>query len=180
MCPLQDLPCHQLQAGCAPAREQSKVWLVDSSRMFGHICSCVAICYTCCNLWECLSVHTSLIQGGPVLVRLRFVDGTVRAVPVFGSGGSSKEGVFVCFSTVSQRGRVRFRFWFLENGSGSVFGSCKNGSDGSGLRFRFGSWATLLILSVTQLSRTHFQIFFENYLSTKARHVTHTHTQYYT
>ena len=27
-------------------------------------------------------------------------DGTVRAVPVFGSGGSSKEGVFVCFSSV--------------------------------------------------------------------------------
>ena len=38
-------------------------------------------------------------------VRLRFGDGTVRAVPVFGSGGSSKEVVFVCFSTVSQRGR---------------------------------------------------------------------------
>ena len=33
-------------------------------------------------------------------VRLRFGDGTVRAVPVFGSDGSSKEGVFVCFSTV--------------------------------------------------------------------------------
>ena len=43
-------------------------------------------------------------------VRLRFEDGTVRAVPVFGSGGSSGEGVFVCFSTVSQRGRFRFRF----------------------------------------------------------------------
>ena len=27
-------------------------------------------------------------------------DGTVRAFPVFGSRGSSKEGVFVCFSTV--------------------------------------------------------------------------------
>ena len=80
------------------------------------------------------------------LVRLRFGDGTVRAVPVFGSGGSSKEGVFVCFSTVSQRGRFRFRFRFLENGSGgsgSAFGSCENGSDGSGFRFRFGSWATL-------------------------------------
>ena len=33
-------------------------------------------------------------------VRLRFGDGTVRAVPVLGSGGSLKEGVFVCFSTV--------------------------------------------------------------------------------
>ena len=62
-------------------------------------------------------------------VRLRFGDGTVRAVPVFGSGGSSEEGVFVCFSTVSQRGRFRFRFRFLENGSGgssSSFGSCEN------------------------------------------------------
>ena len=28
-------------------------------------------------------------------VRLRFGDGTVRAVPVFGSGGSSQEGVVV-------------------------------------------------------------------------------------
>ena len=46
-------------------------------------------------------------------VRLRFGDGTVQAVPVFGSGGSSKEGVFVCFSTVFIR----------EDGSG--FGSWK-------------------------------------------------------
>ena len=43
-------------------------------------------------------------------VRLRFGDGAVRAVPVFGSSGSSREGVFVCFSTVSHRGRFRFRF----------------------------------------------------------------------
>ena len=36
-----------------------------------------------------------LISGWPRFgsVRLRFGDGTVRAVPVFGSGGSSKEGV---------------------------------------------------------------------------------------
>ena len=68
-------------------------------------------------------------------VRLRFGDRTVRAVPVFGSRASSKEGVFVCFSTVSQRGRFRFQFRFLENGSGgsgSAFGSCENGSEGSG------------------------------------------------
>ena len=67
-------------------------------------------------------------------VRLRFGDGTVRAVPVFGSGGSSKEGVFVCLSTVFLReGRFRFRFRFLANssgGSGSAFGSWENGSDG--------------------------------------------------
>ena len=48
-----------------------------------------------------------------------------------------RRGVFLCFSTVSQGGRFRFRF--LENGSGgsgSAFGSCENGS---GFRFRFGS-----------------------------------------
>ena len=38
----------------------------------------------------------------------------------------------------------------MENGSGgsgSAFGSCENGSDGSGFRFRFGSWATLQFLT---------------------------------
>ena len=44
-------------------------------------------------------------------VRLRFGDGTVRAVPVFGSGGSSKEGGFFCISVQSHR----------EDGSGSGF-----------------------------------------------------------
>ena len=33
-------------------------------------------------------------------VRSRFGDETVRAVPVFGSGGSSAKGVFLCFSAV--------------------------------------------------------------------------------
>ena len=33
-------------------------------------------------------------------VRLRFGGGTVRAVPVFGSGGSSAKKAFLCFSTV--------------------------------------------------------------------------------
>ena len=33
-------------------------------------------------------------------VRLRFGVGTVRAVPVFGSGGSSVEVFFLCFSRV--------------------------------------------------------------------------------
>ena len=93
---------------------------------------------------KCLCVFSGWPRFGSV--RLRFGDGTVRAVPVFGSGGSSKEGVFLFFSTISQRGRFRFRFRFLENGSGgsgSAFGSWENGSDGSGFRFRFGSWATL-------------------------------------
>ena len=33
-------------------------------------------------------------------VRLRFGDGMVQAVPVFGSGGSSAQRVFLYFSTV--------------------------------------------------------------------------------
>ena len=60
-------------------------------------------------------------------VRLRFGGGTVPAGPVFGSGGSSAQVVFLCFSTVQQGGtvpvpvlvpgkgfwrfRFRFRFW---------------------------------------------------------------------
>ena len=50
------------------------------------------------------STPTTLIPGRPRFgsVRLRFGDGTVQAVPVFGSGGSSAKRVFfsVCFSTV--------------------------------------------------------------------------------
>ena len=58
--------------------------------------------------------YICLFSGRPRFgsVRLRFGDGTVRAVPVFGSGGSSKEGVFV-FS-------VQFR---REDSSSSGFGS---------------------------------------------------------
>ena len=51
-------------------------------------------------------------------VRLRFGDGTVRAVPVFGSGGSSKEGIFQPFLCVSAQ-------FDREDGSGSGFGSWK-------------------------------------------------------
>ena len=58
-------------------------------------------------------------------VRLRFGGGTVRAVPVFGSGGSSTKRVFLCFSTFLKQRTVRFRF--LEHGSG-----------GSGSAFGFG------------------------------------------
>ena len=87
-----------------------------------------------------------LFSGRPRFgsVRLRFGDGTVQAVPVFGSGGSSAKRVFCVSVQVNRKGRFRFRF--LENGSGgsgSAFGFGKNGSDGSGFRFRFGSWATL-------------------------------------
>ena len=36
------------------------------------------------------------LEDGSGLVRLRFVYGTVRAVPVFGSDGSSLKKGFVC------------------------------------------------------------------------------------
>ena len=40
------------------------------------------------------------LQGGPGSVRLRLGGATVRAVPLFGSGGSSAKKVFLRFSTV--------------------------------------------------------------------------------
>ena len=51
------------------------------------------------------------------MVRLRFGDGTVQAVPVFGSGGSSaKKGFFFSVFQYSLTGK---------DGSGSGFGSWK-------------------------------------------------------
>ena len=44
-------------------------------------------------------------------VRLRFGDGTVRAVPVFGSGGSSATRVFLCFSRVKGKDGSGFGSW---------------------------------------------------------------------
>ena len=67
-------------------------------------------------------------------VRLRFGGGRVRAVPVFGSGGSFAKRVFRASAAVSQERTVPVSVsgkWFLR------------GSDGSGFRFLFGSWATL-------------------------------------
>ena len=77
-----------------------------------------------------------------------FGGGTVRAVPVFRSGGSSREGIFLCFSTVEQRGRFRFGFLFLKNGLAvrlrtRLLGKRCYGSDRSAFQFRFGSCATL-------------------------------------
>ena len=77
---------------------------------------------------------------------VRFGDGTVRAVPVFGSGGSFKDGVLVCFSTVSQRGRFRFRLGSWKTVPTvpvprSVPAKTVPTVPVSG--FRFGSWATL-------------------------------------
>ena len=79
------------------------------------------------------------------------------SVTVWGWKGSSssgfrfwrflcKRGLSVFQYSLTGRDASRFRFRFLENGSGgsgSTFGFRKNGSDGSGFRFRFGSWATL-------------------------------------
>ena len=95
--------------------------------------------------WACQDVDCKM-QGGPSLVRLQFGGGTVRAVPVFGSSGSSGEGrVFQCFSTVSGDGMFLFRF--RSDSSGSSSGSWKNGSDGSDFRFRFWSWTILKMVS---------------------------------
>ena len=68
--------------------------------------------------------------------RFRF---SVPAVPL-------QNGFFCISVQFNRKGRFRFRFRFLENGSGrsgSAFGFGKNGSHGSGFRFQFGSWATL-------------------------------------
>ena len=83
-------------------------------------------------------------QGGPGSVRFRYGSGVERferfrfsvpAVPL-------QERFFCVSVQFNRKGRCRFRFRFLENGSGgsgSAFGFGKNGSDGSGSRFRFGS-----------------------------------------
>ena len=71
------------------------------------------------------------LQGGPGSVRLWFEGGTVRAVLVFGSGGSSVKR-FCCVSVQFNR-KGRFRFRFLKNGSG-----------GSSSAFGFGKKTPLL------------------------------------
>ena len=70
-------------------------------------------------------------------------------VPVFGSGGSSREGLSMLLYSLTER-TVLIPVSVPENGSGgsssaatSAFGSWENGSDGSGFLFRFGSSATL-------------------------------------
>ena len=75
--------------------------------------------------------YTEKVQGGHGSVRLRFGEGRVRAVPVFGSGGSSAKGGFSVFQ-YSLTGR---------DGFGSGFGSWKDGSGGSGSTFGFGKKA---------------------------------------
>ena len=78
-------------------------------------------------------------------VLFRFVHGMVRAVPVFGSDRSSLERALSGSILFNVKGRLRFWFRFLyffcgSDGSGSSFGSWKNGSDGSAS----GSTAILL------------------------------------
>ena len=89
----------------------------------------------------------SFFQGGPGSVRLRFGGGTVPVVPVLRFWRFLRKSGFIVFQ-YSSTGR---------DGSGSGVGSWKtvlavpvplsvlgkNGSDGCGFQFQFGSWATL-------------------------------------
>ena len=59
-------------------------------------------------------IFRTLYRVAPVRLRLRFGDGTVRAVPVLGSGGSSKGGGF--FFCVFQ-----YSFCQTEDSSGSSY-----------------------------------------------------------
>ena len=83
----------------------------------GAPCNCTPLIKGVWVVRDCTSDFTgtsllhSFFQGGPGSVRLRFGDRTVRAVPVFGPGGSSKEGVFAVFL-----------YSFTER---TAFGSCK-------------------------------------------------------
>ena len=72
--------------------------------------------------------------------KLPFTHRMVRPVPVFGSDGSSGEGVFLCVATLfNTRGRFRFRLQFLENSSDGSSPGClahRNRSDFCDLRLR--------------------------------------------
>ena len=122
-------------------------------------------------------------------VRLRFGDGTVRAVLVFGSGGSSNRGVgrFLCFSTISQRGRFRFRFRFLENpprhflrGSSSQgwVAQLLAGTDaGTGVRGHVGVWGDNLLFSPHSTGGFRGRAETHTHTHTHTHTGTHTHTQ---
>ena len=88
------------------------------------------------------SVHFLFWTGMPRFgsVRLRFGDGTVQAVPVVGSGGSSAKRAFCVSVQFNRKGRFRFRFRFLENGSG-----------GSGSAFGFGKTVPMVLVSGSSL-----------------------------
>ena len=58
--------------------------------------------------------HLVRFAGWPGSVRLRFGGGTVQAVPVFGSGGSSAKRFFCVSVQFNREGRFRF----LENSGG--------------------------------------------------------------
>ena len=76
--------------------EQFLRGLLQNPRNFSEVAPEVHL--RCIRLLSVLARKTGWPRFGSV--RLRFGDGTVRAVPVFGSGGSSAKRVFVCFSTV--------------------------------------------------------------------------------
>ena len=61
-----------------------------------------------CGTLSWITLLNVIVSGWPRFgsVRLRFGDGTVRAVPVLGSGGSSKEGVFLVFQHSLAEGPV--------------------------------------------------------------------------
>ena len=111
--------------------------------------------------------HFTTLRVAPVRsLRLRFAHGTVRAVSVFGSDCSFVKRVSVRFCTVWGDGTVPApvkKIWFLtscSDGSGSDFGSWKNGFDDSGkilsgFPFWFRSCAILHIVHVQKLRSAH-------------------------
>ena len=75
---------------------RSAAWV--SSHVEGNLKSHPNIKYDFVDI--SLQIGSYKMQGGPGSVRLRFWDGTVQAVPVFDSGGSSAKRVCRCFSRV--------------------------------------------------------------------------------
>ena len=82
--------------------------LLSSSPLSPSLCQSVLFvllvffCFCHCLFSSLVSLLSMilLLQDDPSSVRLRFRGGTVRAVPVFGSGGSSAKRGFLCFSAV--------------------------------------------------------------------------------
>ena len=96
-----------------------------------------------CHTKDFFRTRLHLEQGGLGSVRLRFMHGTIRVVPVFGFDGSSGKGFFSVSILFNRMRRFWFRFRFLKivsNCSGSFCGFWKKRFR----RFRFGSSAILL------------------------------------
>ena len=88
------------------------------------------------SFWRFFSFPVLYSQGGPGSVRFRFGNGS--------SGSGFRFRQFLC-----KKGFSVLQYSLTgKDGSSSGFGSWetvlgKNGSDGSGFQFQFGSWATL-------------------------------------